>query len=89
MDLKDKVCSVFFLADTWEKVESETPWEDRPNPRYQKQFSHYAKFLTFGVNYEELEYGVGSYSVAIVMDKSGSLNSIPVELVEFDIDPLL
>ena len=41
-------------------------------------------FLQFGVDFEELENGVGSYSTAIVEMPDGSVKNVPVELIVFN-----
>jgi len=39
--------------------------------------------VEFGVDYEEMNVGVGNYSVAIIMLKDGSLIKVPVECIRF------
>jgi len=41
-------------------------------------------FLEFGVDFEELERGVGNYSTALVEMPDGSVKNVPVELVVFN-----
>ena len=42
--------------------------------------------LAFGVNYEELTYGVRSFSTAIVEMDDGSVKNVPVETIKFEPD---
>lgn len=41
------------------------------------------KLLSFGVDYEELRDGVGTFSTAIVVMKNGNVKNIPVENIKF------
>lgn len=51
---------------------------------YNKEFVGKGKFHQFGVDYEELEGGVGDYSTAIVEMLDGSVENVPVNLIRFD-----
>lgn len=42
-----------------------------------------AMFHSFGLDYEELNNGVGTFSTAIVEFKDGTIRNIPVELIKF------
>jgi hypothetical protein len=42
-----------------------------------------ALFHAFGVDFEELENGIGSYSTAIIEWPDGSLGNVPVEHIRF------
>lgn len=42
-----------------------------------------AYLLEFGVDYEELENGVGNYSTAIINLDDGTVKNIPVENIKF------
>lgn len=50
---------------------------------FEKQKSGEAKFLAFGVDFEELENGVGPYSTAILELPDGFVRNLPVEQIEF------
>jgi len=41
-------------------------------------------FLEFGVDYEDLEHGVGNYSTGIVEMPDGSIKNVPVEMMVFN-----
>lgn len=41
------------------------------------------KFHQFGVDYEELNDGVGNFSTAIVEMPDGKVVNVPVDLIEF------
>jgi len=51
---------------------------------YQKVSDGHGVFLGFGVNYEELENGVGQYSTALVERPDGSVINVPVEMIVFN-----
>ena len=40
-------------------------------------------FRQFGVDYADLEVGVGNYSTAIIEMDDGTVRNIPVELIKF------
>lgn len=40
-------------------------------------------FHEFGVEYEELEMGVGTYSTAIIEMPNGTIKNVPVENITF------
>jgi len=42
-----------------------------------------AEFMEFGVDYEELETGVGNYSTAIIKLYDGTVKNVPVENIKF------
>jgi hypothetical protein len=42
-----------------------------------------AKFLRFGLNYEELANGAGIFSTAIIKLPDGTVRNIPVENIKF------
>ena len=42
-----------------------------------------ATFHRWGVDYEELENGVGNYSTAIIEREDGSVKNVPVALIAF------
>jgi len=52
--------------------------------RYEKVPDGHGLFHGFGVDYEELENGVGNYTTAIVEIPSGEIKNVPVELVIFN-----
>lgn len=56
-----------------------------------KDASHFEKvsigpgeFLEFGCDMEEFNYGVGTYSTAIVEMPDGSVKNIPIDLIVFN-----
>lgn len=42
-----------------------------------------AEFMEFGVDYEDLEHGVGIYSSAIIKLSDGTVKNIPCEHIKF------
>jgi len=42
-----------------------------------------AVFLQFGIDYEELQGGVGHYTTAVIEWPDGLLESVPVNMVRF------
>ena len=42
-----------------------------------------AMFHQFGINYVEFESGPGNHTTAIIEYEDGSLDNVPVELVQF------
>ena len=42
-----------------------------------------AKFLQFGIDYEELSCGAGSYTAAIIEHPNGRVESLPLCLIRF------
>lgn len=54
------------------------------NDPYTKEFVGTGKFHEFGVDSEEVECGVSTYSTAIVEMPDGSVSNITVDLVRFD-----
>jgi hypothetical protein len=51
---------------------------------FEKVCAGNALFLDFGVDFEEFEYGVGTYSTAIIELPSGEVKNVPVELIVFN-----
>lgn len=43
-------------------------------------------FLQFGIDYQELDNGVGTFSTVIIERPDGSIENLPVELVAFNDD---
>jgi len=60
---------------TSHELDSHERWTKKP-----------AKFHQFGVSYELEEYGVGSYSTAIIEFPDGSIKNVPVSCITFE-DP--
>ncbi len=52
--------------------------------RFGKVFDYTGTFLAWGVDYEELGCGVGTYSTAIVKLEDGSIKTAAVEMVVFE-----
>jgi len=50
----------------------------------EKVFVGNGTFLQFGVDYEELQSGAGTYSTAIVEMPDGSVRNVPVENIVFN-----
>jgi hypothetical protein len=50
---------------------------------YDKVLKGKAKFLAFGVDYEEINMGVGNFSTAIIELSDGTVKNIPVENIKF------
>lgn len=66
------------------KDEDEIETEDGLKVRqYEKVEVGCVKFHQFGVNFDERESGIGSYSSAIIELPDGTLENVPVELVQF------
>lgn len=57
-----------------------------PIPAATKEPDGFGYFHDFGLDFEQMEFGVGTYSVALVETLHGEVRSIPVDLIEF-IDP--
>jgi hypothetical protein len=52
--------------------------------RYDRNVDGHGLFHAWGVDYEEFEGGLASYSTAIVEMPDGSVRSVPVEMIKFD-----
>ncbi len=62
--------------------ETKTHKNGQPYTETIKVLDGQGTFLEFGVDYQELEYGVGTYSVALVL-VNNEVKSIPVDLIKF------
>lgn len=47
---------------------------------YEKKMSYAALFINHGVDYEEMEQGVGQYSTFVVRKENGDVENVPVEM---------
>lgn len=56
------------------------------NDPYEKVQIGAGNFHQFGTDFEEVEYGVGSFSTAIVEMPDGQVINIPADLIRFDED---
>ena len=59
-------------------------YERSENGNYEKVAEGHGEFLGFGVDYEELNNGAGTFSTAIIELPDGSVKNIPVELIVFN-----
>jgi len=50
---------------------------------WEKEFDYEASFHAFGVDFEEVQYGVGNYSAAIVELDNGEVKNVPAEMIQF------
>jgi len=53
---------------------------------YQKREAGKGKFHEFGVDFEELEQGVGNFSIGIIETPDGKIINVPVNLIIFDVE---
>lgn len=53
------------------------------NSCHEKVVDGNAIFLAFGVKYEEFEGGPGNYSTAIIERSDGTVENVPVEMIQF------
>jgi hypothetical protein len=58
-------------------------WKENENRTLQKVEDGEGVFIQYGIDYEELEAGPGSFTAAIVEMPDGSVKSIPVDLIQF------
>lgn len=59
-------------------------WEQKENKTaFEKVEIAIGYFHEFGVDYEELEFGVGNYSTALVEMPDKKIVNVPVELITF------
>jgi hypothetical protein len=69
------------MIGTMEEVEVfDTKFE---NGHWVKYHKGYAKFLHWGINYDEFESGPGHYTAAIVMWPDGTIDYIRANLIKF------
>jgi len=54
------------------------------NDPFTKEFVGSGKFHQFGMDSEEVECGVSTFSTAVVEMPDGSVSNVPVELIRFD-----
>jgi len=50
---------------------------------YEKVWVGTATFHQFGLDYQDLDGGIGTFSTAIIELGDGTIKNVPVELVEF------
>ena len=50
---------------------------------YEKVAAGTGIFIQYGIDFEELENGVGTYSTGIVEMKDGTIKNVPVENLQF------
>ena len=56
---------------------------DAGTGKYEDDFTHDGVFLNWGLDFQELENGVGTYSVALVMLKDGTIEEITPNCLKF------
>lgn len=66
------------IYSEWERVESEDG-----RLLHELQEKGEAEFLEFGLDFDEFDNGVGTYSVALLKLDDGSVKSVPAGQVRF------
>ncbi|MCP5004663.1 MAG: hypothetical protein GY941_12105 [Planctomycetes bacterium] len=59
-------------------------WVKHAEGHFVKVFDYTGTFLAWGVDYEELKYGVGTYPIAIVKLEDGSIKTPAARMVVFE-----
>ena len=60
------------------------PEDAKYDDPYTKELVGAGLFHQFGLDSEEVEYGVSTYSTAVVEMPDGSVSNVAVELIRFD-----
>jgi len=50
---------------------------------FEKVEKGYATFIKWGIDYEEINDGVGNFSTAIIRLDDGTIKNVPVEMIRF------
>jgi len=69
--------------DYEEITPTETVKQMHSNASFKKVSKGYASFLAWGVDFQECEMGVGSYTTAIIELDDGSVHVLPAEMIKF------
>jgi len=56
---------------------------DKEKNEHRKVIIGIGVFLAFGIDYEQFDFGNGSYSTAIVEMPDGTVKNVPVENIKF------
>ena len=59
-------------------------YKKNPNaPGFEKVADGEASFHRWGVDFDEMEFGAGNYSTAIIEREDGTVENVPVEMIKF------
>lgn len=53
-----------------------------PYKKWVKVYKEPARFQIYGLDYEESEHGVGTYSTAVLLLRDGTIKNIPIENIK-------
>lgn len=76
------ICGGYIVNDQIAYFEYEKT-KDPDKTHFDKVEKGYATFIKWGVDYEELEHGVGSYSTAIIRLDDGTIKNVHVDMIRF------
>lgn len=57
---------------------------DEKTQKHNRVYARSGLFHGVGVTFQEFEYGVGNYSTAIVEFPDGTIDTPPIEMIEFE-----